>query len=127
MRLRDLKDKKGFTLIELMIVVAILAILAAIAIPQYMKYVRKAAAARLETSLSSCVSEALAEWADKGTTTYTCTLDNSTYPSSAKITVNVDGTLPNNALNPDEYDINGHEFTCSVDATAKTVHCQPAK
>lgn len=57
------KIQQGFTLIELMIVVAIIAILAAIAIPQYQNYVARSQMSRavgelgaLKTAVEDCLA-----------------------------------------------------------------------
>ncbi len=56
-----MKKQSGFTLIELMIVVAIIAILAAIAIPAYNNYIREARMAKVtdhyDTGIRSLKSE----------------------------------------------------------------------
>ncbi|WP_283598058.1 pilin [Photobacterium phosphoreum] len=48
-----MKKQNGFTLIELMIVVAVIGVLSAIAVPQYQEYVKKAAVGTALASVSA--------------------------------------------------------------------------
>ena len=67
-----MKNQKGFTLIELMIVVAIIAILAAIAIPQYQNYVARSQISRAvgeAGSLKTAYEDCLANGYDPSDTT----------------------------------------------------------
>jgi len=57
--------KRGFTLIELMIVVAIIGILAAIAIPNFLKFQAKARQSEAKTNLSSVSTSQIAYFAEK--------------------------------------------------------------
>jgi type IV pilus assembly protein PilA len=50
---KSMKNQKGFTLIELMIVVAIIGILAAIAIPNFLSYQKKAKTSEAKTNLGA--------------------------------------------------------------------------
>ncbi|WP_305818125.1 pilin [Photobacterium leiognathi] len=69
-----MKKQQGFTLIELMIVVAVIGVLAAIAVPQYQKYVGKSEA-----------SSALASITGLRTNIETHILDNGTFPDTSAI------------------------------------------
>ena len=59
------KDSQGFTLIELMIVVAIIGILAAVAIPQYQNFTKKSKASEAKVILDAIATAEASYFAEK--------------------------------------------------------------
>jgi prepilin-type N-terminal cleavage/methylation domain-containing protein len=80
------RNSKGFTLIELMIVIAIIGILAAIAIPNFLRYRDKAFCARSETDAQNIVAAMSSYFADP---------DHTQIPSLADLTGGEELTLNN--------------------------------
>ena len=67
---KRVKGQKGFTLIELMIVVAIIGILAAIAIPNFIAYQSKSKQSEAKVSLGAIFTSAVAFAAEQVSTTF---------------------------------------------------------
>jgi type IV pilus assembly protein PilA len=71
LKLNKMKNQKGFTLIELMIVIAIIGILAAIAIPQFSAYRRRAYNSAANSDLKNFCTAQEAYYVDNQTYTST--------------------------------------------------------
>jgi len=83
------KDNKGFSLVELIIVITIMAVLTAIMAPQFLKYVERSRVARDETNIEIVVRGIQTSLADE--TTYKAVA--LTTNGSFTVTYAVDGTI----------------------------------
>ncbi len=115
------KNEKGFTLVELLIVVAIIGMLAAIAIPQFTKYKKTAAEKACVSDLRNCLNELSAQFANNSVTTITC---NTAIPGNklgSVVTINADGVA--NLQTKNDGNFSGYKGVPEYDNATSVMNC----
>ena len=75
-------NNKGFSLVELIIVIAIMAVLIGVLAPQFIKYVEKSKQSKDITNLDSCVEAVKVYYADRSMSGGQVTISGNPYSSS---------------------------------------------
>ena len=131
---KKLKNKKGFTLIEIIVVIVILAVLMAVAVPSVMSYMNEGKNAKYQTVARAVLIDAQTQYAKEvadGKASDAATNAIKSYVAAKKYTglknagdvTITDITLAGNGSNPDPAEKDIEKIVCKItlDGNEKTV------
>jgi type IV pilus assembly protein PilA len=126
---KKLKNKKGFTLIEIIVVIVILAVLMAVAVPSVMSYMNEGKNAKYQTAARTVLIDAQTQYAkgvaDGANDTSAVNkaksyIEHKSYTGVNKVLIS-DITLSNAGSDAAEKDVTKVECKITVDGNEKTV------